>query len=306
MNKRIITAASVFIILVFIGYMIWDTATFRDNKPSETTLNKFPQPEDKWEISEVLEVMEGTLKAVGVSETGILFIGGDSFISSYDNELKQKWTVETSDAITSLSVNGETLYASTKEKILLVDLNGKITEEWGPYEKNSMITSVSSNTNFVAFADAGTKRVFILKKNGEVASMIGHAEEKFIIPSPYFDVALTEDNVLFIANTGKLRIETWTTDGRLLNYFGETGTAPDAFCGCCNPAHFALLKDGFVTAEKGINRIKILNNNGEFVEFVSSSNDFMASIPLDIEVYNDYKVYAANPGNSKLYVFTRK
>ena len=136
--------------------------------------------------------------------------------------------------ITALCASGDTIFAASTENIYLISTGGKILDEWGPYETNSMITSISANKKFVAFADAGTKRVFVLKKNGEVNSMMGQAENRFIIPSPYFDVSLSDKEV-FIANTGNRRVERWTTDGRLIDFFGEPGTAPGAFCGCCNP-----------------------------------------------------------------------
>ena len=84
------------------------------------------------------------------------------------------------------------------------------------------------------------------------------------------------------------------------------GTAPEAFCGCCNPAHFVLTKDGFITAEKGINRIKLITNEGKFVEFVSSENKFIPSIPLDLAATDGNTIFAANPADGKLYVFKRR
>jgi len=95
-------------------------------------------------------------------------------------------------------------------------------------------------------------------------------------------------------------------EGDLKSYFGEPGTAPGAFCGCCNPAHFSVIPQGFVTAEKGINRIKILDRTGKFIEYVSSKNKFMASVPLDLTSIDGKSIYAANPADSKLYIFTRK
>ena len=192
------------------------------------------------------------------------------------------------------------------ELILIISSGGEIKDEWGPFEDNGIITSVSSNRSYVAFADAGNKMIFILDKNGMVKKIIGQNDGQFIIPSPYFDVALTSDNTLFVANTGHRRVETRTIEGEFRSYFGEPGTAPEAFCGCCNPAHFIVIPDGFVTAEKGINRIKILSKSGEFVEFVSSMNKFMASIPLDLASADGKTIYAANPADSKLYIFTRK
>jgi ABC-type nitrate/sulfonate/bicarbonate transport system substrate-binding protein len=66
-----------------------------------------------------------------------------------------------------------------------------------------------------------------------------------------------------------------------------------------------LIPDGFVTAEKGINRIKILNKKGEFVEFVNSHNNFIKSVPLDLASVDGKTIYAAYPAESKLYVFNR-
>ncbi|MBG0860262.1 MAG: hypothetical protein IQL11_12220, partial [Bacteroidales bacterium] len=63
---------------------------------------------------------------------------------------------------------------------------------------------------------------------------------------------------------------------------------------------------GFVTAEKGINRIKILDQLGVFVEFVSSVNNFVPPLPLDIASLDGSLIYGANPADSKLYIFQRK
>ena len=226
-------------------------------------------------------------------------------MKAVDNDLNALWDIKTDEKITALTVSGDTVFASTPETILLISTSGKIITEWGPYEGNSIITSVYSDKQFLAFADAGNKIVYILKKNGELHSMLGQAEEKFVVPSPYFDVALSEGR-LFVANTGHRRIETWTTDGKKLSQFGEPGTAPGAFCGCCNPSHFAVIPQGFVTTEKGINRIKILDRNGDFVEFVSSQNDFIPSIPLDVASADGKTIYAANSVNNTLYLFKRK
>jgi hypothetical protein len=220
--------------------------------------------------------------------------------------MEKVWTTATPGAITSLSVSGDTVFAGTAKLLLLYSQKGIYIDTWGPFEDKSFITSVTSNKSFVAFADAGNKTVFILAKDGRVKSMIGQTGDKFIIPSPYFEVALDENNSLFISNTGTFSIEKRSFDGDLINRFGFPGTAPDAFCGCCNPAHFALIPGGFITAEKGINRIKILDKNGDFVEFISSKNNFTRSVPLDVASADGKTIYAANQADSKLYIFTRK
>ena len=307
MKKNIITILSVLIILVFIGYMIFDSIKPAVSGKNEIKNAEIQEMTDAWKISNELKVNEGSLKAVTVTKDGKIYLGGDSFVSCYDKDLKLIWNVKTPSVITSLSNFGDTIYASTIEQILVMNTAGRILNEWGPFEDSCIITSVSANRKFVVFADAGNKMVFILDKGGEVKKLVGQKNSgEFIIPSPYFDVALDNDDNLFVANTGNHRIETRTIDGTLKSYFGEAGTSPERFCGCCAPPHFALIPEGFITAEKGINRIKILNKKGEFVEFVNSKNNFIKSVPLDLASADGITIYGAYPAESRLYVFNRK
>jgi hypothetical protein len=306
MNKKTLAFISVAIILIFIGYIVYDSINIPEAEKEKSQVADSTFPADAWKISGEFQVENGKLKAVSCSAKGLIYLGGTSFVSCYDSAFSQKWTLKTDSSITALSLCGDTLFASTSDLILLLSLSGKLLNEWGPFEDNSMITSLSSNNKFVAVADAGNKMVLILDKGGEVKKIIGQNEKEFIIPSPYFDVALTEDNLLFAANTGLHRIEKRKIDGSVISYFGEAGTAPENFCGCCAPPHFILIPGGFVTAEKGINRIKILNSEGKFTEFVNSKNKFIKSIPLDLASTDGKTIYAANPADSKLYVFRRR
>ncbi|NSW94559.1 MAG: hypothetical protein HPY62_07610 [Bacteroidales bacterium] len=303
MNKQATALIALVIILAFMAYIITN-ATKNEEDKNETGQAERTVYSDNWSVSSTLPVSDGKLLSVASSDDGNVIIGGDAFIKSLRPDLSEEWTLQTEMKITSLSVYNDTIFASTPETILLYSRTGNLINEWGPYETGAMITSVSASKKLVAFADAGNKIVYVLRKNGELYSMIGHSESKFIIPSPYFDIALYNDQ-LFIAHTGNRRIETWTVDGRKLSEFGEPGTAPGAFCGCCNPSHFAVVPQGFITAEKGINRIKILGHEGNFLEFVSSSNNFTPSVPLDVASADGKTIYAANSMNSTLYIFTR-
>jgi hypothetical protein len=306
MNKKVTSFLSVIIILIFIGYIIYDIALSETKVTTETKGNDIRMDQDKWFVSKVFDPGRDSLKAVTISSTGFIYLGGNSWVASYDKDFNLLWNIQTAKPIASLSISGDTIYASTLETILLISSRGESLDEWGPFEDNAIITSVTSSRSLIAFADASNRMVIILTRKGDVKEIIKKTDDPFIIPSPYFDVALDENDRLYTANTGYRRIETRKTDGSLISYFGLPGTAPDAFSGCCNPAHFALIPDGFVTAEKGINQIKIFDQNGKFVEYVSSVNKFAPAIPLDIASYGESTIYAANPADSKLYIFTRK
>jgi hypothetical protein len=306
MNKKWATFFVIVIILVFIGYIVFDIAFKKEKVSDNTTIIDSSGFTDQWMVSKVFEPDQGKLKAVAASESGNIILGGESFVSCYNSDLNALWTIKTEKPVTAVSVSDNTIFAATIETILQISGKGDLISEWGPFEDSTIITSVSSNKTLIVFADAGNRIITILDKKGNVRKMIGTSGESFNIPSPYFDVALDDKNDIFAANTGNRRIEIRSTDGTLLRYFGEPGMAPAAFCGCCNPSHFALIPGGFVTAEKGLNRIKILNEKGEFVEFVSSVNNFSPRNPLDVASVDGRIIYGANPADSKLYVFKRK
>jgi hypothetical protein len=306
MNKKFASVFSVLIIVVFIAYIVFDTSRPETTEKKPVRVPVSDSLTEKWKVSGELSITEGALKAVAVSPSGTIYGGGDSFVSCYASDLRMIWSIETPYPVTALSIFGDTIFASTMELILVIGIDGKLKDEWGPFESKSYITSVAANHKRVAYADAGNKMVVILDKQGRVQRIIGQNDGQFILPSPYFDVALDADDNIYVANTGHRRIETRSPDGKLISAFGEPGMAAGAFCGCCNPAHFALTANGFVTAEKGINRIKKLGKEGAFVEFVSSANKFVPSIPLDLASADGNTIYAANPADSRLYVFSRK
>jgi hypothetical protein len=306
MNKKYIAIISLLIILTFIGYIVYDTAVSRPKIEAENDTIKAPIYTENWIISREFLTQEGALTSVALSNDGLVFLGGESFVSCYNSAFTKQWTLKMPERITALAVVGDSVIATSVGKIFLVSNNGKQIGEWGPYEVNSIFTSISANHHIVAVADAANKILFILRKDGEVIGMIGQRERKFIIPSSYFDVAVTDDDTLFVANPGNHRIEKWTSRGFYVSEFGKSGNGPDEFTACCNPAHFALIPGGFVTAEKGLNRIKILDKNGSFIEFVSVNNKFVRPIPLDVASVDGKTIYAANEADSKLYVFKRK
>lgn len=307
MNKKLALYISLAIIILFILFIVYDTMT-HNNVAIDQKIITLPdeQQEAMWEIATELVAPYGDLKAVATTDEGVL-IGGDSFIALYNYDLKPLWNSSLSDPIGAIAAYGDTIYASTIETILLFTSAGEQIDEWGPFDDNSIITSVAANRDYVAIADAGDKVVFVLNKAGALVSLVGQPGNQYVIPSPYFDVSFSDDNFLVTANPGKRNIEFRTITGEITSYFGEAGTALEYFCGCCNPSHFAFLPGGnLVTAEKGINRIKIVEPDGDLVELVSQPEQFTAFIPVDLAVSKENIIYAANPANSILYVFKRK
>src|SRR5664280_1577564 len=142
MNKKTVTILSVLIILAFIGYMIIDFVKPVGSADAEAITPQSQNIDDAWKISSEFKVNEGSLKAVSVTPSGKIYLGGDSFVSCYDNSMKLIWNVKAPSTVTSLSNWGDSIFASTSEQILVMNADGRILNEWGPFEDSCMITSV--------------------------------------------------------------------------------------------------------------------------------------------------------------------
>jgi hypothetical protein len=306
MNRKWNTILIVSLVVILAGYLVIDMTMKRNKVPVNSARDESPGNEDVWEVVKTFKPDAGKLKAVTVSDNGNIILGGDSYIAAYNPALEPIWTLRTDHPVTSVTSYGDTIFASTMETILEVSGKGDLMAEWGPFEDKAIITSVSANKDYVVFADAGNRVVIVLDKSGNFRKIIGNTGEPFIVPSPYFDVAVAEDNIIYVSNPGNSRVDKRDLEGTLVGQFGDPGIEPDEFSGCCNPANFVIIPGGFITAEKGINRIKKLGENGEFIELVSSVNNFKPSIPLDIASHDGLTIYGANPADSRLYVFKEK
>jgi len=136
-------------------------------------------------------------------------------------------------------------------------VQGETVERWPSLGDRAHITSITVDGDDLYIADAGNRQVIRYRGPDEVYRLDG-----FLVPSPYFDVAVHAGQ-LWVANVGKHQLECYDATGERVRSFGRTGFAIDAFCGCCNPCHFIVLPDGrFVTAEKGLHRVKVLKPDG--------------------------------------------
>ena len=89
-------------------------------------------------------------------------------------------------------------------------------------------------------------------------------------------------------------------------YWGESTPRIEGFFGCCNPAHFALLADGrFVTAEKGIPRVKIYDAAGKFVCVVAGPKQVPVAA-VDLATDRRGRILVLDPAARSVRIFEQK
>ena len=131
------------------------------------------------------------------------------------------------------------------------------------------------------------------------------APEAYVIPSPFFDLAVGASGTLWVVNPGKHYLEAYDQSGAFVRKWGETSFETPGFSGCCNPIHIAIQTDGtFVTAEKGIVRVKLYDAKGVFRSVVAPASDFAVNASIaDMAARDDGAVIILESTTRRLMFF---
>lgn len=216
--------------------------------------------------------------------------------------------------ITSISFSPDgRIFLGCKDHVEVYDMSDDILDKWSIIDSASYITSIAFKGDVVFIADAGGPFVHKFNLDGtKLDSFDGtgriQGELGFVVPSPYFDLAMDPDDQLWVANTGLQSIENYTDEGTLRAYWGKPSFTIEGFVGCCNPAQFSILSNGsFVTSEKGLARIKVYHPSGELESVVAAPDDFNPdSEPADITSDENDAIYILDISRKMIRKFERK
>jgi hypothetical protein len=228
------------------------------------------------EAAEVINTGFTDSHAIAVDSRGSIYTAGDKAIRVFALSGSLAGEVELADMPRCLTVSGDgKIYVGMKDHVEVYDGRGKRLATWQSLSEDTVLTSIAVSKNDVFVADAGNRIVLRYDTTGKLLNRIGEKDKDrnvpgFVVPSPYFDLAVGRDGLLRVTNPGRLRIEAYTFDGDLEFWWGEFSSGVEGFCGCCNPVNFAILEDeSFVTCEKGLTRVKIYDAEGGFVGVVA-------------------------------------
>jgi hypothetical protein len=264
-------------------------------------------------------------RSVAVGPDDHIFVAGDKTIAVFDADGKSLKTIKLDQEPHCLAVSRGPIYVGMRDHVEVYDAAGKRQSVWPSPGKRAVLTSIAVGDDDVFAADAGSLVVWHYDRNGKLLGQIGKRDPSrdipgFVVPSPYFDVAIAPDGLLRVANPGMHKIEAFTFDGHLELSWGKRGLGIEAFCGCCNPSNFAIMADGrVVTAEKGIPRVKVYSPAGEF-ECVVVGADTLAPVPsmltegcgentlhpVDLAVDSRNRILVLDPMAGCVRIFVRK
>jgi hypothetical protein len=265
-------------------------------------------------------------RAVASGPDGQVCVAGDRSVRIFSAKGEPAGRLEFDDQPRCLAVGaGGVLYVGFRDHVRVMDLAGAERARWANAGEKAMLTSIALLGDEIFVADAGGRAVLRYSAEGELRGKIGLKDktrgvEGFVVPSPYFDVVAGADGLVRVVNPGRHRVEIYTPDGEPRGWWGGRRSLRIAdFCGCCNPSALAITPDGeYVTAEKGLFRVKIYDGDGEMLGVVAGPGSFLPEVvagaeaqlgaaptALDLTVTRDGEILILDPRAAEVRVFER-
>lgn len=241
------------------------------------------------QVGDVIGTDFETTTAIAVGPDNKMYIAGDEKVVIYQTDFTIFRTIELGGEPTCVEAAADGGFITCVDNLVLfMDSMGVELDRWAVPAESAILTSIAVNNTNVFVADAVNKLVWRFDHDGKVIGKIGKKDPDrnipgIVIPSAYFDIAMYPDGLLRVVNPGRRWIEAYTVDGHREWFWGESGVNIKGFSGCCNPVALAILPDGgFVTAEKGLVRVKVYDADGEFVGVVAGPDQLGWIEPLRV------------------------
>ncbi|MCG8570740.1 MAG: hypothetical protein MJB14_11430 [Spirochaetes bacterium] len=303
-----------FILLgIYIGFQWLKSYLKLNNKnPYEYSWKEFEKIDEKLILhEEVASIISPypSLTAMAITRDNQLIIGNDSKLSIYNQQFQLLKTIDLSEIITDLAIDQQNfIYIAHTQHVKVISLQDNFDlqkkKDICYAGENSLITAIAVTEKYLYIADRGNKLVYVYEKSGTLVKII---DQNFIIPGQCFDLTVFQ-NQLIVANPGKHQIITFDSAGNYLESWQASGMDIHGFSGCCNPIALAVLKNGsLVTGEKGIPRLKIVDQKGKLISVVASPQILSPELKqFKLRVSSSDDIFLMDTISNKIRIFRLK
>jgi hypothetical protein len=285
--------------------------------PVEAAYTEPAETAEAYVLARTIETGVEGLHGIALDAEGNLYAAGAHGVRVLgpDGAFLRGWATSGPATCVALGEGGN-VYVGQQTRVEVFGPDGGPLRAWGTGGREAgeldYVTAIAVYQTNVLVADAGNRCIHRFDTTGDFIDDIGKRDPEaglpgLICPSPYLDLAVDGAGVIDVTNPGLTRVERYSLDGRLLGSWGEGGTQPQQFSGCCNPSNIALRADGaIVTAEKITARVKVYDARGAMLAFLGPQYFTEEAAGLDVAVDPAGRLFVMDPGDGAVRVFERK
>jgi hypothetical protein len=250
-----------------------------------------------------------------------IYIGGDNppFVCRFSLKDKIFQTIPLKSKPVSLAVGAEgqlfagKLFVAHAHQFSVYSMDGDEELTWAFPDDKTAVYSIARTDSAVYAADTGKRLIHQFDGQGKLVRSfgqpLGQSGEKNSESTDVFSgfavyispITLTisrKTGLIHVANPGKQRIETFTSEGywEPSLSWGDASSDLSGFAGCCNPVSVSTLSDGrIITAEKYLTRVKVFFTNGR-LDCVVAGPEVLDKIPANIPQLELFRLPASENG----------
>jgi hypothetical protein len=316
MKTKFYLFGALILLFILIGYMVYDLYYSQANNenPYEfdiQSLRKNDTLQSPYSEIRQYKPLLTEIHGIATDQEGNIYVAGKDSVQIIDKGGRVKLIEKLEGTALCIHVDNKgQILLGMQDHVEVLNPEAKIIARWDSPGQDVVISSISSSAEAVFVADAGNKIVYRYSPQGKLLNKIGQKDPAigvpgFILPSPYFDLQVTSEGNVWVANSGRHELELFTKEGKLLKSWGRAGMDIAGFCGCCNPSNFAILPGGsFVTSEKAIERVKIYDPEGNFVCVVAFPDVFDEGTKgIDLALGPEGEIIVLDPERNLVRIF---
>ena len=188
------------------------------------------------------------------------------------------------------------------DRIQKFDVSGKYLHQFGSRgSDNGQLNSpvgITTHNDKVIITEDSNKRISVFQTNGQFSQIIGKGQ----LGKPY-DVTVTTNNQLLVADWGHHCIYTFTLDGNYVSKFATQGSGRGQLN---NPRSVTVDLYGFISVADDNHRVSIFNKDGNFICYFGSkgSGNGKFIFPCGIAISPNGNIYVSDANNERVQIFS--
>ncbi|MCK6473180.1 MAG: hypothetical protein L6R28_15655 [Planctomycetes bacterium] len=250
------------------------------------------------------------VRGLALAPDGMLWIAGDRAVKRFDAQGHPGGEIAFDEDVRCVAVDGDRLLVGLPRRLIILDTNGVELARGPDLGSDALLSAVAVSGETIYLADSGRRLVLCCDASGKILAEIGARDAErgvpgLIVPSPYLDVAAGDGEVVYVTNPGRHQVESYTRSGDLIGSWGKPAMRVEGFSGCCNPVAFAPLPGGrCVVSEKGLARVKVMDDEGKLLSLVAAPSGFAENaFGIDLAADAAGRVYVLDTGTRAVRIF---